>query len=60
MAKSYFDKEEDDDVVEKPKYKAISSIKGEERASGYCGVCHERYFDVIVIDGVPQCPNCSK
>lgn len=37
-----------------------SSLKSEVRGSGYCGSCHTRYFDVPIIDGVPQCTNCKK
>jgi len=27
-------------------------------ASGYCDKCHNRYYDVEIINGVPQCQTC--
>ncbi len=30
------------------------------RAAGVCDQCHQRYTDVPVIDGKPQCPTCDK
>ena len=33
---------------------------GQSTASGYCESCHNRYNNVPVIKGNPQCPTCTK
>ncbi len=46
-------------IEEKPS-KPVNSIANERRQSGYCHGCRQRYTDVPVIDGQPQCPRCNK
>lgn len=63
MSKELSKKEEDNFksfTAPKVESKPLNAIKSEIRASGHCDKCRKRYYDVPVIDGVPQCTNCTK
>ena len=45
--------------VEVPDFQDYNPNK-EQRASGYCDKCHNRYTNAKVVDGVIICPICSK
>jgi len=48
--------DEDDTMVGTKAY----CIKYNITESGVCAQCGKRYYDVPVIDGKAQCPDCNK